>query len=571
MYCHKCGNKSPEEARFCHKCGTKVIVEAAAQSSQTQPSAAPLHQEQHPEENQNEPVQHPTSDYPATVPEQDDTQMHDEYSDYPVQPVVAAPSPTEQAQEYMEYTYFPTQQDAAVQDEKKGAKDNVTFIDYPIQPVKPKPATPEPPIYEYAIKTVPAPPIKKAPVVPPAPPVSPKIAEPQKPVSKPAYNDFSQTSPPPTPAVAVKPVETQKTVVSIPNVVDFPSASSPQIAPKPAEPQGQLDAPFVDFLSTTLPPHVVPNPTEPLQPFNENSVFVNFPSSQAASPGLTEPLRQITDNGFMDFPAPAANLPPLDSQMRFADNLGFPSQPTAPRQIDTELLFMDDSGFANFTPHQTAPKPVEPDLLFMDKSNFAAFPSLSPEPGDSMPQPMPFRDFQPQGAPNFANEAPDFNGFSRNAAYEANEMVAHTPKKGKGAVIFTCITGVIFIAVLIFFLVFIRGGISTEQLVGTWTPRGEMLIGSWDLRMQFNEDGTGQQYRSHVIYRTVEDVIPFEWRVEGRNQLILINVGPEGTDLRWPEESTIQISTRTGEPVLHFRPEGQSVLGDEFRQVTMQE
>jgi len=518
MFCHKCGNKSPDEARFCHKCGAKVIVETSEASSDSPEQQTELLESQY--------------EY-----------IHAQQEDIEYSPTNQVPEngqsvePAEDYTEYMDYMYFPAQQatgDPSVKE--KGDKIDMSFIDYPIQPNRPKPVVPKPKVVDYPIlKDSPAPKIKPVPLKQPQS-VAPKRTVNQRQTDGPRM-DFSQTS---SDKPVAKPPEPKKIIV-----------------PKP-EP---LNASFVD-LDRTLPPI---NQKSDKQQIIENSSFVDFPSAstEAIRPDPIIPqLQYVDDSSFANFSAASA-VPPKPVEIRGQFNFSPP--PVAPRQINTDLLFMDDTNFANKTPPQT--EIIEPELFFNPRLQ-------SPHaPGPSMPQPMqPMinHDFQSVNMPGLANDAPDFNGFTRNPVYEPNDMVTHMPKKGKGAIIFTAITGVVFIATLVIFLVFIRGGsVSPENMVGTWTPAGYVL-GPHNLRMQFNEDGSGRQYRFHTSYHTEENIITFEWRIEGRNQLILINTMP-GYNLLWPHESVIEISTRTGEPSLRFRPEGQSEWGEEYRQVRVLE
>ena len=41
MFCHKCGNKSPDDAEFCQKCGAKLIVDGASPQTRSTPTPTP--------------------------------------------------------------------------------------------------------------------------------------------------------------------------------------------------------------------------------------------------------------------------------------------------------------------------------------------------------------------------------------------------------------------------------------------------------------------------------------------------------------------------------------------------
>jgi len=565
MFCHKCGNKSPDEARFCHKCGAKVITDAAEASLDASDP---------------QPTESSEPQYEYAHAQQEDM----EYSDYPAYPVPSKPiEQDEDYSEYMDYMFFPAEQDASNSDiENKSDGENTAFIDYPIQPIKPKPVAPSSPYTEYPIlkdSPTPGPATIKTPIKPPPPPIEPKRTEPQKQIS-PTRVDLTQAAPvkpSPTPPAPQKQAEfippplspaPQKQAEFIPPPPSPIPQRQPEIAPKPAEKQFIDSAPIEIIEPIMSAATVTPKPPEQPRPFDVNSSFIDFPPIQTAPSRPMEQQKPL-DPPFIDFPAiptiPPITPTPVEPRRQFTDALDFTAPPTGPRQLDTELLFMDDTNFARFTPHQAEPKP--PDLSFIDNS--PPFPSPMPSFGESIPQPITYRDPQPINK-DFSDNVPDFNGFARNPVYETNDIVTHTPKKGKGPLIFAISTGIIFIAVVIVFLITILGGsVSNEDLAGTWTPAGYVL-GPHNLRMQFNEDGTGRQYIFDTVHHSEADIIPFLWRIEGRNELILISTAPGGPSLLWPHESIIQISRRTGEPSLSFRPEGQSEWGEEYRRVRVQ-
>jgi len=510
------------------------------------------------------------------------------YEAYPSIPVETAPveDKTPGLAESMEYTFFPSEQSG----ESKGKKsessgEGTSFIDYPMEPIPPPPK-PVPPVDSYSfysnvpktesygatptapthasVETPVYPSFQTEPVAPipaeiPVVPVySPPVHSPSNIPSFPAY--------PPSQAIPV-PAETPS----------FPAYPSNQAAPIPVEPQSfptyppnqatpaPVEAPSFPVYqpSQTVPTPVpvevpdfpvyppsqsVPIPTEP-------PTFTDFPSQSPPAIEL-EPIIEKPDfptipdiSMPVEVPEPFASKPaipvfppvspkPITGSVDVTKQIDDDFSSAPPRQIDADLLFMDDDVIMN-SPFIATSRPAQPELLFMDKTDTTSFKAKQTKPNQTIhavPRPMNHDDYQ-------TIDMPDYNGFARNPD---PDIIAHmTPKKSRLPFILIGIA-IIVIAAIAFFI-FTSGNVSHDDIVGTWVQPGPTM-GSVVTRLQFNDDGTGREYRFNEFHQTVESETTFEWHIEGRNRLI---------SSLWSTGATVQLSTRTGEINLRYRLDGQ--------------
>jgi len=540
---------------------------------------------------------------PHAAPANQGLQPHTNFTEYPAAPPELAqppneeeplPSPsktqTEQAKdysEYMDYVFFPNQPKPADADsDNKPADNSMDSIEYPIQPPAPKPkkqAPPESPAfsgYSYQPSTY-----NQAPVEGHAAfstnlqhtaPVSPAIPEPKVTNSAmyPPYNPIQAVSPyteatnytsnqynpqqrPAASNIVAMPqfpehstVYTPQPIMTNEHTTGYQSQHKAPQAPdikvysgiqQPVEekPPAVKNQDFSDF--PQLPPEpiykdtsFIYNPPETdLQPithtentpsFSETHNFSNFRSRPATEKNTPR------DSGLKELPPLAIDEEPFQQEVTQVTQLEEP-----------EILFNSESNFNDYSKQST----TEPDLFFMNNTDYTDYFSDNDTDEPAMSQNMDYTDYQPMDS-NYANDIQDFGDYSRSHSNEHDTMVTHMPGKGNKKIVIAGIAGIAIIIIAAIIIVFSRGNVQPDHMVGTWTPPGPP-IGTWVRRLEFNADGTGRRYYFDEYHNNSMDETLFTWSIEGRNNLI--------TTL-WLETATVQVTSRSGQTILRYRFDG---------------
>ena len=530
MFCSKCGNKSPAGARFCHKCGTKVINDNPSPVYVSPPPQEPIQQQPEPANYAGYPQQYPVqpimpgyTNFPSPETMQ--------YEAYPSSPPEEK-SPEESTPgfaESMDYMFFPSESVGVEQETKKeSSTGNTNFIDYPMEPFTP-PAPKQEPKVDHNLYYSNMPLVNNPGYVgyQPAPQPMPTPVPPQGQFTgQPIYPELPQvrTVQPAPPQTIPAPVEPIPLVIpkAMPTPIEPIPQVIPQAMPTPIEPIPQVV------------PQVITTPVEtPVQ-------YVELPDV-SLPPEIPKPI--AVQQNFESPVIPA--FPPISPNpltMPDTDEATSQHSPVIPRQIDPDLLFIDDDDTDTdtaFSRLRATTGQQEPELLFMDTSNSSPYPTRKYQQVEPIPRPMDYTDYQ-------TVETPDYSGFARNPDYDP-DMITHVPKR-KGRFGLIAIVGIAIVAVAaIAFILITSGSIGPGDLQGTWTQHGP-IMGSVVTRLQFNEDGTGRQYRFNEHHQTVEDETPFEWYIEGRNRLV---------STLWETDVTVQITTRSGQTFFQYRFEGQ--------------
>jgi len=346
-------------------------------------------------------------------------------------------------------------------------------------------------------------------------------------LSPPNYSDLINYS-------ATPPISGEMQPQSFPNYENYqqiPHSQVPynQTPPIQIPPYQLPQNPMPQYqMPTELPPQSFTNYPPPSMPLESGTQFMDRPSQIDFQPLPTEREPVPSFNEFADYQPPPAPVAPPKAQPH--------------KYIDSGVPFLDDEESVPFRTNASIvdkPEIVEPDLFFTDREeNHSRF--------------KDHVDFQPAERQEYPSE--DYDDY-----YGHSTMVTHVPNS-KGKLLLVGIASVVLIAVVVIVIMFVRRGVSPDQLVGTWTPPGPQM-GVWVLRMEFNDDGTGRQYNFDEQHLSTSNEVPFTWSIEGRNTLI---------SSLWPDEATVQVSTRSGERILRYQFEGTEAW-HEYRQVRMEE
>jgi len=533
MFCSKCGNKSPEGARFCHKCGTKTgqdnnpapnIANPNIQHTVVphNPGMAGFHAPQNPANVMPYPPAHvqpgqpPVYNHGSNVPVAQNPQVigypappvapsiidYTNHQPYAIAPVIPQEINEHKADptDYMDYDFFPNQpKSAGTSEEIKDETADAQFVDYPLQPAAQKPDKPEPT---------------------PAPEPSPKTFTDYTIHPNPPVNSYQQQAAQPTMDYCQPPQPSPMPTIEQVNYNQF-------------VPEQAVVEPVAPIYTTPDPISYVDLPVqEPLPQYTSPNNYQSQPLSGGFVPDFLQPTGQYTNNQV--FSSPEAEITP--SGGIFSDIMPAPVDTTP----DADNYYLDETDLSDLLP--------PPDLLFMDSTSTSKFAHTDLDT---------HIDFGDYGS---AQVMPR-DDFAQMQRYGSQAEIVHVPKGNKGKLLIA-LGVIIVIALAAVFFIFVRGGISEDQLVGTWAPSGPGM-GTWVHRLQFNQDGTGRRYHFDEQYFHVANEDHFYWEITGRNMI-------ERT--RWiegvPFHDTviIELSRRYGEPMLRYRVESE-VNWVDFRRV----